>query len=124
MNRLFIGSIFALLFFPGCKKNNDCGCDAEVKYYLPRTAGELTFNQYKSKWMLSYSPGRGAFANYFPCNTNQDSLQAILQGANQSQTFIVWFSGHAKSPCPGEDFGNNNTMTSFEYMNVETVSRN
>ena len=94
---------FFLLINSSCKKESDCGCDADIQSYLPKTAGELVYNQYKSKWILSYSPGRGAFKNFFPCNPNQDSLKAILQGANQSQSFVVWFSGNVKSPCAGED---------------------
>jgi hypothetical protein len=115
---------FFLLINSGCKKDPGCGCDSDTQSYLPKTSGELVFNQYKSKWMLSYSPGRGAFKNYFPCNANQDSLKAILQGANQSQSFVVWFSGNVKSPCAGEDFGPATGITSFEYINVDMVSRN
>ena len=125
----FTASIAILIFFilfinSGCKKDSDCGCNSDTKSYLPKTAGELVYNQYKGKWMLSYSPGRGAFNNYFPCNTNQDSLRVILQGASQTQTFIVWFSGNVKSPCADEDFGNTSGLTSFEYITVDLVSRN
>ena len=115
---------FFLLINSGCKKEADCGCGSDTQTYLPKTAGELVYNQYKSKWMLSYSPGRGAFRNYFPCNAGQDSLQAILQGANQTQSFLVWFSGNVKSPCADEDFGVTTGITSFEYITVDLVSRN
>ena len=115
---------FFVLINSSCKKDADCGCDADRQSYLPKTLGELVYNQYKSKWMLSYSPGRGAFKNYFPCNANQDSLKAILQGANQTQNFVVWFSGNVKSPCAGEDFGVTTGITSFEYITVDLVSRN
>lgn len=124
MKRQFLAAILAFIFFSNCDKKNDCSCDGDVKSYLPRTAGDLSYNQYKSKWMLSYSPGRGAFANFFPCNTSQDSLQAILQGANQTQTFLVWFSGNTKSPCSNEDFGTIPPLTTFEYIDLEAISRN
>ena len=118
--------IFFLLFINlSCKKGSDCGCGAEVvNRYLPRTGGELLYNQNKGRWMLSYSPGRGAFSNFFPCNTGQDSLQVILQGANQTQSFVVWFSGNIKGPCPNEDFGYTNALTSFEYIELDSLSRN
>ena len=115
---------FLLLINSGCKKEADCGCNSNTPSYLPKTAGELVYNQYNSKWMLSYSPGRNAFKNYFPCNANQDSLKAILQGANQTQSFLVWFSGNVKSPCADEDFGVTTGITSFEYITVDLVSRN
>ena len=125
----FTASISILIFFilfinSSCKKDSDCGCNSDTQVYLPKTAGELAYNQYKSKWMLSYSPGRGAFKNFFPCNANQDSLNAILQGANQTQSFVVWFSGNVKSPCADEDFGVTTGITSFEYITVDLVSRN
>lgn len=125
----FITSIILLIFFfisanSSCKKNDDCGCNSETEFYLPKTAGELTYNQYKGKWMLSYSPGRGAFKNFFPCNENQDSLKAILQGASQTQSFVVWFSGNVKSTCSQEDFGPTTGLTTFEYITVDLVSRN
>lgn len=113
-----------LLITSSCKKGSDCGCNSDTKYYLPKTAGELLYYQYKGKWMLSYSPGRGAFKNYFPCNLNQDSLKVILQGASQTQSFVVWFSGNVKSPCDYEDFGATTGLTSFEYITVDLVSRN
>ena len=122
-------SISILIFFflfinSGCKKDPDCGCNSDTQFYLSKTAGELVYNQYKSKWMLSYTPGRPVFKNFFPCNTNQDSLKVILQGANQTQSFIVWFSGNVKSPCTDEDFGSAGGSTSFEYITVDLVSRN
>jgi hypothetical protein len=115
---------FFLLINSSCKKEAGCGCQADTKSYLPKTAGELVYNQYKGKWMLSYSPGRGVFNNYFPCNTNQDSLKVILQGASQTQSFAVWFSGNLKSPCTDEDFGVTTGFTTFEYITVDLVSRN
>ena len=125
----FSASMGTLIFFflfinSSCKKGSDCGCNSETKSYLPKTAGELVFNQYKGKWMLSYSPGRSSFSNYFPCNTNQDSLKVILQGASQTQSFAVWFSGNLKSPCTDEDFGVTTGFTTFEYITVDLVSRN
>jgi hypothetical protein len=108
----------------GCKKAADCGCNSVAKFYLPKTAGELVYNQYKGEWMLSYSIGRGAFRNYFPCNVNQDSLKVILQGASQTQSFPVWFSGNVKNPCDNEDFGYPTALTTFDYITVDFVSRN
>src|SRR4030095_8595124 len=124
-----LASITILIFFfisvnPGCKKTDDCGCNSDPEFYLPKTGGELTYNQYNGKWMLSYSPGRGAFRNFFPCNGNQDSLKAILQGASQTQGFVVWFSGYVKSTCSQEDFGPTTGITTFEYITVDLVSRN
>lgn len=124
-----IASIPILIFFfisvnSGCKKDDDCGCNSDTQSYLPKTAGELSYNQYKSKWMLSYSPGRGAFKNFFPCNASQDSLTAILQGASQTQSFVVWFSGNVKNTCANEDFGATSGLTTFEYITVDLVSRN
>ena len=125
----FIASSAILIFVlisvnSGCKKEDDCGCNSNAQSYLPKIAGELSYNQYKSKWMLSYSPGRGAYKYFFPCNTNQDSLKAILQGASETQSFVVWFSGNVKNPCPGEDFGPATALTTFEYITVDVVSRN
>ena len=125
----FLASITILIFLfisvnSSCKKDDDCGCNSDTQFYLPKTAGELSYNQYKSKWMLSYSPGRGAFKNFFPCNANQDSLKAILQGASQTQSFIVWFSGNVKTTCADEDFGPATGLTTFEYITVDIVSRN
>jgi hypothetical protein len=124
--RISIGIIifFSLLINSSCKKKADCGCNSGTLYYLPRIAGELSYNQYKAKWMLSYSPGRGAFRNFFPCNTNQDSLKAILQGTSQTQSFVVWFSGDVKSPCANEDFGPTNGITTVEYITLTSLSRN
>jgi hypothetical protein len=129
MKRLFLLipflSVLFIVFFSNCNKDADCGCNNRTnKFYLPRIAGELSYNQYKSQWMVSYSPGRSAFRNFFPCNTNQDSLRAILQGANQTQTFSVWFSGDVKEPCPNEDFGSTSAYITFEYINLESISRN
>jgi len=114
---------FSLLINSSCKKDADCGCDAEAKGYLPKTAGELVYNQSQGKWMFSYTPGRGAFNNYFPCNLNQDSLKVILQGASQNQSFPVWVSGNVKSPCPDENLGSTG-LTTFEYITVDYAGRN
>src|SRR6187402_2972590 len=118
--KVSIGMIifFSMFVTSGCKKDADCGCHSGSIYYLPRIAGELSYNQYKANWMLSYSPGRGAFRNFFPCNTNQDSLRAILQGASQTQSFVVWFSGDVKSACAGEDFGPTTGITTVEYITI------
>ena len=121
---LCIFVFFFLFINSSCKKDPDCGCNADTKYYLPKTAGELVYNQTKAKWMFSYSPGRGAYNNFFPCNLNQDSLNVILQGANQSQSFPIFLSGNAKSPCSDEDFGSVPNLTTFEYITVDYAGRN
>lgn len=120
-------SLFIFLFLlinSSCKKDADCGCNADTKYYLPKTAGELVYNQTKGNWMFSYSPGRGAFNNFFPCNLNQDSLKVILQGTSQNQSFPIFLSGNVKSPCSNEDFGIIPSLTTFEYISVEYAGRN
>ena len=121
---LFFIIFFLLLINSSCKKDPDCGCNADAKYTLPKTAGELVYNQTNGKWMFTYSPGRGAFNNFFPCNLNQDSLKVILQGASQNQSFLIWLSGNVKSPCPDENFGNVASLTTFEYITVEYAGRN
>lgn len=132
MKSLFaiLAAAFMLTVFSnsGCKKkadNRNCGCNSTViKYSLQDIHGILAYSQYNRKWGLSYSPLPGNTSNYFPCNPNQDSLQAILQGANQSQVFQVKFSGKVKDPCPGEDFGITNGVTTFDYINIDSLKRN
>lgn len=117
--------IFFFLFInSSCKKDPGCGCDGDTKQSLPKTAGELLYNQTKGKWMFSYSPGRGAFNNFFPCNLNQDSLKIILQGASQNQSFLIWLSGDIKSPCSDEDFGSTSSLETYDYITVEYAGRN
>ena len=115
---------FLLLTNSSCKKDPGCGCNGDTKQSLPKTAGELLYNQTKGKWMFSYSPGRGAFNNFFPCNLNQDSLKVILQGASQNQNFPVWLSGDVKNPCADEDFGTPSSLVTFDYITVEYAGRN
>ena len=74
--------------------------------------------------MFSYSPLPGNYSNYFPCNTNQDSLVAILQGANQNDVFHVIFSGKVNGPCPGEVFGITTGTTTFDYIILDSLKRN
>jgi hypothetical protein len=127
-------SIFALTFSlflftnSSCKKNQinkNCACAAnEIKYNLLNISGTLAYNQYKEKWALRYQPIPGNYSYYFPCNTSQDSLRSILQGANQSQTFSIKFSGKVKGPCPGEDFGITSGVTTFDYIILDSLKRN
>ncbi|MGQ0738247.1 MAG: hypothetical protein ACT4OJ_04235 [Bacteroidota bacterium] len=132
MKSLFVILVmsFILTFFSnsGCKKKTDnpnCGCNSnEIKYSLQNIDGFLSYRQYNNKWMLTYYPAPGAVSNYFPCNTNQDSLRAILQGVNQSQVFQVKFSGKVKGPCPGEDFGFTSGVTTNDYINIDSLKRN
>jgi|GEM_PF-6265499 len=125
---LAMSFILAVFSNSGCKKkedNRNCGCtSSEIKYSLQSINGFLSYYQYNNKWVLSYSPSPGAVSNYFPCNSNQDSLQAILQGANQSQVFQVKFSGKVKSTCPGEEFGITSGVTTFDYINIDSLKRN
>ena len=108
MTKLVLSTLLCILILfisSSCKKKSDCGCDSEeIKTYLPKVAGVLSYNQQQGKWMLNYVTYGRAFRFYFPCNTGQDSLKAILQGADQNETFLVAFSGNVKSPCPNEDF--------------------
>lgn len=130
-------SLYSILFFifllttfnySCCKKNEldtTCGCNAiDTKYSLQDITGRLRFHQYNMKWVLTYSPAQGAISNFFPCNTNQDSLQAILQGANQNQVFQVKFSGKVKTICPGEDFGTTIGLVTFDYIIIDSLKRN
>ena len=128
-NLSLIGIITFLLVISGCKKekneNANCGCNStEVKYRLTNQAGSLSYFASKSKWVFVYQPLPGNYSYYFPCNTSQDSLFAILQGANTSQTFNVKMSGKVKSTCPDEDFGVTSGITTFDYINIGSLKRN
>lgn len=123
-------SVFLLTMFTNssCKKSKPdviCGCNSnDTKYSLQNINGTLAFYQYKSKWVIYYQPIAGNYSYYFPCNTNQDSLQTILQGANQNQVFPVKFSGKIKSTCPDEDFGFTIGVTTFDYLILDSLKRN
>lgn len=123
-----------LLFTPlmfissGCKKKQTkptCGCGtSEIKYSLLNINGTLSYYQYTNKWVFSYHPIAGNSSNYFPCNTTQESLQAILQGANHNQVFQVKFSGKVKESCFGEDFGYTSGVTTFDYIIIDSIKLN
>jgi len=134
MKQLFILFLLAFTFLlftnSSCKKNKDknitaCACNAtDIKYQLQNIDGTLSFYQYNSKWVFSYHPATGNISNYFPCNTDQDSLKAILQGANQNQVFQVKLSGKVKEPCPGENFGIVSGVSTFDYIIIDSLKRN
>lgn len=120
-------SVFLLTTFTnsGCKKNTTCGCaTSDIKYQLQNINGTLSFYQFKNKWVFSYQPSPGSVSNFFPCNLSQDSLQTILQGANQNEVFQVKFSGHVKSSCPDEVFGITSGVTTFDYISLDSLKRN
>jgi hypothetical protein len=74
------------------EENTSCGCNAsEIKYKLLELPGMLSYFASKNKWVYSFQFQPGYIANYFPCNTSQDSLKSILLNANTSQTFNVKF---------------------------------
>lgn len=126
-NLLLIAIITFLYAIAGCKKEKteNCGCNSnEVKYRLTSQAGTLSYFASKNKWVFVYQPLPGNYSYYFPCNTSQDSLIAILQGANISQTFNVKISGKVKSTCPNEDFGVTSGITTFDYINIDSLKRN
>ena len=130
---LLLISIFSLILLitHSCKKHKDqtiedttCGCNAStIKYSLLNTAGTLSYFTNKSKWIFSFQPQPGNYANYFPCNTTQDSLKAILLNANTSQTFNVKISGKVKTTCPNEDFGVTSGVTTFDYIIIDSLKR-
>ncbi len=134
MKKLFIPILFAiavLIQSNSCKKsksdpvNTTCGCSAtDTKYTLQNISGTLSYYQYNSKWVFSYQPIAGNISNFFPCNTSQDSLQKILQGANQNQVFQVKFSGKVKGTCPNEDFGIISGVATFDYISIDSLKRN
>jgi hypothetical protein len=127
-------SIFALvlviisLTISSCKKaeiNRSCGCDSiDTKYFLQNMNGILCYHAYNNKWKFSYSPSQGNYANYFPCKYTQDSLQAILQHANNNDAFNINILGKVKSPCPGENFGITSGVTTFDYIIIDSLKRN
>lgn len=122
-------NITFLLVIVGCKKekkeNVNCGCNStDVKYNLANQVGNLSYFASKNKWVFVYQPLPGNYSYYFPCNTSQDSLAAILQGANTSQTINVKISGKVKSTCPDEDFGVTSGITTFDYINIDSLKRN
>lgn len=132
LSLIFIAA-FSLIIIANfsCKKNKtevtedtSCGCNAiAIKYSLLNTSGTLSYFQNKSKWVFSYQPLPGNYSNYFPCNTMQDSLKAILQNANTSQTFNVKISGKVKTTCPNEDFGVTSGVTTFDYIIIDSLKR-
>lgn len=132
MKRLFILLLlsFTILLFTNssCKKNKPkptCGCSTtEIKYNLLNIDGTLSYYQYNNKWVFSYQPIAGNISNYFPCNTTQDSLQLILQGATHDQVFQVKLSGKVKESCAGEDFGFISGVTTFDYIIIDSLKRN
>lgn len=118
----FFSILLVLLLTTACKKNSSCGCDArQGDSYLKTTGGYLSYDQYKQKWVLNYLIER-AFRFYYPCNTDQDSLRAVLQGASQNQTFMVTFSGHVKKPCENETFPTWAPAT-YNYIVVDSFRR-
>jgi hypothetical protein len=127
----FAAVIIVLTFTnSSCKKHKDdpinttCGCNAtDIKYQLRDKSGTLSFYQYNSKWFFSVQQVGGMYSSYFPCNTTQDSLQKITQGANQNQVFQVKFSGKVKGTCSGEDFGTT-TGGTIDYIIIDSLKRN
>ena len=124
---LSILSISLLITAFGCKRDKtdtNCGCNStEIKYNLLSTNGTLSYFQNKGVWAVSYQPQSGNFSYYFPCNTNQDSLKAITQTANNNQVFQVRFSGKVKGPCPNENFGFTSGVTTFDYIILDSLKR-
>lgn len=123
---LFIVSIFVQSI--SCKKkpiNYSCGCDAtDIKYEMKNIAGTFSYYQHNSKWVFSYQPIPGNHSNYFPCNTDQDSIKAILKGASQNQIIQVKISGKVKKVCSDEDFGVISGVTTFDYIIIDSIKRN
>lgn len=123
--------VYATLFLllTGCKKDKtpsatNCGCNSTgVKYRLENQSGNLSYFSSKNKWVFVYQPQPGNYSYYFPCNTNQDSLVTILQSANTAQTISVKISGKVKSTCPDEDFGVTSGITTFDYINIDSLKR-
>jgi hypothetical protein len=114
-----------------CKKNKTvvtedttCGCNAtDIKYSLLDKAVTLSYFPNKSKWVCFYQAQPGSYLYYFPCNTTQDSLKAILLNANTSQTFNVKISGKVKATCPNEDFGVTSGITIVDYIIIDSLKR-
>ena len=122
---LFIFIILATSIIFSCKKKSNCGCNSKESTLLPPTGGELSYDERNNKWTLSTMPNRGYFEYYYPCNFNQDSLKAILQGANQNQTFLVLFSGNVSAPCSNESFVPSPyaISTKFNYITIDSLRR-
>ena len=130
---LLLIAVLSIILIPnyGCKKNKSevigdrtCGCNAaDIKYSLLNKAVTLSYFPNKSKWVFSYQPQPGSCLNYFPCNTTQDSLKAITQNANTSQTFNVKVSGKVKTSCPDEDFGVTSGITIVDYIIIDSLRR-
>jgi hypothetical protein len=122
---------FVFITNNGCKKqkgettiDTSCGCNgSEIKYSLLNLQGTLSYFTSKSKWVYSFQPQPGNIANYFPCNTTQDSLRAILLYANTSQIFNVKISGKVKATCPNEDFVVTSGVTTFDYIIIDSLKR-
>lgn len=127
---LVITFMFLLTIGSRCKKENTnnyvtCACNTdEVKYILKEISGTLSYYEFNKRWVFSYSPLPGNYSNFFPCNSNHNSLQAILSGANSDQTFQVSFSGKIKAPCPNEIFGITSGVTTFDYIIIDSLKRN
>jgi hypothetical protein len=113
-----------------CKKEKGvdyvaCACNAtDVKYILKDISGTLSYYQYNNRWVLSYSPLTGNISNFFPCNTNQETLSTIIRGANTNEVFQVKLSGKVKKPCEGEIFGFVSGVTTFDYIFLDSLKRN
>ena len=113
-----------------CKKENTvsfttCACSVtDIKYNLRDITGRLLFFENTKKWALQYQPQTGNYSYYFPCNSTQDSLKSILNGANETSVFSIKFSGKVKSACSGEDFGIISGVTTFDYIVVDSLKRN
>lgn len=119
----FLSFLLVLLLTTACKKNSNCGCDArQADSYLKTVGGYLSYDQYKQKWVLNYVFER-AFRFYYPCNTDQDSLRAVLQTASQNQTFMVSFSGQVKSPCQDEIFESWAPYATYNYILLDSFRR-
>jgi hypothetical protein len=121
---------FIITSTTSCKKNKsmpittNCGCNAvEIKYQVRDLPATLSFYQYNAKWYFSVQQLGGLYSAYFPCNTLQDSLQKIIQGANQNQIFQVKLSGKIKGTCPNEDFGTT-TGSTIDYIFIDSLKRN
>ena len=131
MKKLLISLLFVVSILVqsiSCKKkpiNYSCGCDAtDIKYFIKNIEGTLSYYQHNSKWVFSYQPIPGNHSNYFPCNTDQDSINAILKVANQSQIFQVKISGKVKKVCSNEDFGIISGVATFDYIIIDSIKRN
>lgn len=122
-NLYFLSFLLVLFLISACKKNSNCGCNArEADRYLETVGGELSYDEYKQKWVLVYGIERAFHFNY-PCNTDHDSLRAVLQTASQNETFMVTFSGHIKSPCENESFQSWAPYATYNYIVIDSFRR-